>query len=445
MKRKKGPFIQRHRSILFTANLWLILCFLATSIYASDRAYDPAAIFLTWQQDPTTTMTIDWHVKPKVDWRDDAVYRFRKNNVVLEYRETGQRRWRQESGTAHNFPHSDRVIYRVELTDLNPATTYDFRFGEHSKIYKFRTMPQEVSMSEPVHFAVGGDTDDGERFRRMNRAIMNYDNDLDFILWGGDLPYANGDPVNIGMWYTWFSDIKETLIDEDGRVVPIVNAIGNHEVFQRSRLIGGKSPHHDMSEEEADAYIEEFNLIDGYPTFFNPLFAFPEETHGILDFGDYMSLFILDSNHYIPVEGLQTDWLQEALSNRINQRYLFPIYHVPAYPSHRPLDGGTQVAIREHWIPLFEQYGVKVAFENHDHNYKRTPPIRNHEISEDGIVYVGDGAWGRRLKDGNQQDEWWIDKFVRIHHGVVVTIDGANKKFEVVSIEGEIIDSFVIE
>ena len=407
---------------------------------ASGEPFDPAAIFLTWRGDPTTTMVIDWHVLP-----GDEVYRFRDRNIRLDYRPSGEGEWTTVMGSDHNFPHSDRVIYRVELSDLEPGGTYDFRFAEDGRAYQFRTMPDQISESEPLRFAVGGDTDDGERFRRMNRAVMNYAHDVEFVLWGGDLPYANGDPINIGMWYTWFDDIKETLIDDDGRVIPIVVAIGNHEVFQRERLIGGKSPHPDHTEEEADRYMEAFNLVDGYPTFFNHLFAFPEETHGVLDFADYMSLFILDSDHYIPIEGEQTQWLEQALAERTDQRYLFPIYHFPAYPSHRPMDISTSVAVREHWVPLFEEFGVKVAFENHDHNYKRTYPIRNNEISEDGVVYVGDGAWGRRLKSGNQQDAWYIEKFVSDHHGVIVTIDGERKHFDVWGIGEESIDSFTVE
>ena len=45
------------------------------------------------------------------------------------------------------------------------------------------------------------------------------------------------------------------------------------------------------------------------------------------------------------------------------------------WPSVR---GGGQPArnIKDHWITLFEQHGVRLAFENHDHAYKRTYPIR---------------------------------------------------------------------
>ncbi|MCC5790859.1 MAG: hypothetical protein JJT75_14615 [Opitutales bacterium] len=48
------------------------------------------------------------------------------------------------------------------------------------------------------------------------------------------------------------------------------------------------------------------------------------------------------------------------------------------------------ILVREHWIPLFDaQTNIQVAFENHEHTYKRTPPIRGLEVSrDDGIVCV---------------------------------------------------------
>lgn len=52
------------------------------------------------------------------------------------------------------------------------------------------------------------------------------------------------------------------------------------------------------------------------------------------------------------------------------------IYHVPAYPSARSFTGRTQSMIRKHWVPLFEKSTMNLAFENHDHAYKRTYPIK---------------------------------------------------------------------
>ncbi len=395
--------------------------------------FDPVAIFLTWQHDPTSTMTIDWHTTPDQD---------RHLESILHYREMGSRGWNVTQGTFHSFPHSDRIIHRVELRRLNPATTYEFRFGYHSKVYKFRTMPADLDT--PVRFVTGGDT--SHERHEMSVVAMTYD--PDFILWGGDLAYADGHPHRVERWYGWFDGIKENLISEDGRVVPILLTIGNHELIQIQRL------ENQMTEDELGDFLIKYNLWDYKTTFFFDLFAFPgrpEAAYGVLDFSDYMSVILLDSDHntdppWSSVTGPQKAWLEAVLHERVDIPHVFPIYHMPAFPSHRMPDSWpTNIRVREHWVPLFEEYGIRVVFENHDHTYKRTHPIRNGEISPDGVVYIGDGNWGRNPRSGENRDAWYIDRFESNRHGIVVTITNEKQEYLMVNDQGEIFDTYTIQ
>ena len=408
-----------------------VLAMLISPPASQSEAFDPTALFLTWQYDPTSSMTIDWHTLPQ-----HGEYHVQS---VVHFKEVGADSWRKVNGTYHQFPHSRRHIHRVTLRHLEPGTTYRFRFGYETDSYLFETMPEDLS--EPLRFATGGDTGTGEDFERMNRAVMEYD--IDFILWGGDLAYANGDPARIQLWYEWFDGIKNSLIDENGKVIPIVVTIGNHELFGERRLYRGYSP---MTEEEARAYMDENNLWDGKPTYFFHLFAFPGmPSYNVLDFGDYMTILALDSNHYSDVAGGQTSWLEAKLAERQDRAHVFPTYHVPAYPSHRSYGGSTSTEIRERWVPLFEEYNIQLSFENHDHTYKRTHPIRNGEVVDDneGIVYLGDGAWVAGPRTGEGKDEWYIKKFASENHGIIVTLYNDRREIVVVNDQGVEIDSYV--
>lgn len=152
---------------------------LAVSILVSVSAVaspeEPTALFLTWQQDPTSTMTIDWHTMPG----DQAV-------PMVRYKKKKSSDWKFAPASQHPFPHSERRIHRTELIGLQPGTYYRFRVGEFEREYKFRTMPTDLS--DPVRFVTGGDTDYQQH--QMSAVAMQYD--PDFILWGGDLSYANG-------------------------------------------------------------------------------------------------------------------------------------------------------------------------------------------------------------------------------------------------------------
>jgi acid phosphatase type 7 len=389
--------------------------------------FDPVGLYLTWRQDPTTTMTIDWHSTNNT------------REPVLDYRVAGSGTWMSASARSHAFPFSDRTIHRVELTGLDPATTYRFRFGHHSRIYSFRTMP--VDASTPIRFAAGGDVrHDQVWMGEVNRQVLRYD--PDFIIFGGDLAYADGREDRVDRWYEWFDAYKRTLVTEDGRVVPVVAAIGNHEVR-------GGYYHRDDHERRAELppYAGDDVSRAAIAPYFYSLFAMPGQPgYNVLDFGDYMSIVLLDTDHSNPIDGEQARWLADTLEARRHVPHVFPLYHVPAFPSVRSYHGSVSARVREHWVPLFERSSVRVAFENHDHAYKRTHPIRDGRVSQDGIVYIGDGCWGvgeREIgRDQSDEEPWYIKRARSRRHFILTTIHGPHQHFLIVDRDGHIIDEY---
>jgi len=56
--------------------------------------------------------------------------------------------------------------------------------------------------------------------------------------------------------------------------------------------------------------------------------------------------------------------------------------------------------VQDALVPLFEQYGVDMVFNGHDHHYERTCPIRAGQCSsaqEGGVVYYVTGGGGAPL------------------------------------------------
>lgn len=390
---------------------------------------------LTWQQDPTSTMTIDWHTY------------YHERDAVIEYKETGTENWDTVTGEIKPFPFSDRLINRVEITGLEPNTEYRFRFREDSEYRKFRTMPEDAS--EPIRFAIGGDVRHERHMMELtNRQAASYK--PDFIKWGGDLAYADGLEERVYRWHEYMEVMKNTLITDQGRVIPVLAAIGNHEVL-------GYHYYNDDHEDRQD--IPDYTQTDESrrqiaPYYFD-LFAFPDQPgYGVLDFGNYMSILLLDTEHANPIEGRQTEWLKSVLEERENVPHIFPNYHIPAYPSVREPDAHVQELIRDNWLHLFEEYGVRVAFENHDHAYKRTYPLYEGEIDHnDGIVYIGDGAWGvytRPIAGGDDpdfwgyhgEDPWYLKRAASERHFILGTIHGSHQHFLMINEDGRIIDEY---
>src|SRR5688572_1313802 len=91
------------------------------------QAAIPAAIFVTWNGDPTTSVSVDWHLVAGSDI------------PALELRRPGTAKWTRYNGTSFDFPYSTRKVRRAQIEGLRPGTTYELRIGD-SRIYKYRTL-----------------------------------------------------------------------------------------------------------------------------------------------------------------------------------------------------------------------------------------------------------------------------------------------------------------
>jgi glutamate dehydrogenase (NADP+) len=194
---------------------------------------------------------------------------------------------------------------------------------------------------------------------------------------GGDIAYANGEFYAYRTWDAWLRNWEDSMVAPDGRMIPVVAAIGNHETND----------------------IESPDPTKVAPFFFAYFGQQAGRTYFDMQFGPNLAIIALDSGHIVP-HADQTDWLSDTLAKYEHIPHRYAVYHVPLYPSHRPVEGDYSVRGRELWGPIFDQYNLTGAFENHDHTLKRTHPIRANEVAEDGIVYIGDGSMGRPPRRG---------------------------------------------
>ena len=253
---------------------------------ASLSAYSPQHVVFTWQGDTGTTITINYQTLGS-----------RKVPTVVHY-DTQPRDGRiagyRHRATGDSFQIAgveDRWIHRVELTDLTPGATLwllagDFTLGT-SREFKVRTIPHD---DRPLRFVVGGDMDANHDTREMLREAAKLS--PDFALIGGDLAYADGLTSNLGLWDSWFSYWCDEMVTPEGYSVPVVVAIGNHEVR------GGYG-----------------GSVDVAPFYFAFFAQHPEPRSFFAhQFGANLVVLTLDTGHVEPHDGRQTEWLDATLS-----------------------------------------------------------------------------------------------------------------------------------
>lgn len=394
---------------IYARNL-LWTTFLSWAALLTADPYDPPILYLTWQRDPTTTMTIQWIT-------DDSV----KINEI-EYKRETESDWHYFSGVHYPFPDGKKyLLHRVELSELYPNTNYQFRVGHEGVEYKFRTMPSQLDT--PIRFVVGGDMyhDSLNILEETNIQAAKFD--PHFALAGGDLAYAANRIKIISQkterWLEWLKAWKETMVTPNGHLVPILATLGNHDVTGRFNESPSESPY--------------------YYLFF-PM----EKTQGyyVLDFGSYLSVFVLDTEHTHPIQGEQTTWLTGVLEDRKSVPHKIALYHIPAYPSYRDFKNKYSMSIRRNWVPLFEQYGLNLAFEHHDHAYKRTHPLCRNKIASDGIIYIGDGAWGvkKARTPKTPKQRFYLAKSAEKRHFIGVTLDSHSRRIQAIDPKGILFD-----
>ncbi len=313
--------------------------------------------------------------------------------------------------------HTGIFLHRVNVpAGLLPDSEYDLRImGDHPANLRFRTAP--ATLDGPLVFAEGGDVGIWENVAPLHTIAAKWGPRFGLI--GGDCAYANGrTPEN---WVAYLRLWREHMVDPDGRLIPMLCAIGNHEVDGSFGQPIGKAP------------------------FFNALFGglFEEKTYAAVDFGDYLSLVLLDSGHVSAHDGAQAKWLDKTLAKRAHRPHLFTAYHVPAYPSHREFEGTYSERARQYWVPLFEKHGVDVSFEHHDHTYKRTHVMTAGQPDPAGVLYLGDGCWGMSPRTAATPEERpYLAKSVSASHVIRVTLDGGERRFIAVDVEGNQIDQY---
>src|SRR6185436_2948242 len=88
----------------------------------------------------------------------------------------------------------------------------------------------------------------------------------------------------------------------------------------------------------------------------------------------------------------QIAWLQADLAATTREWKVF-FFHRPPYSTGA--EHGSDLTIRNTFGPIFEQYGVQLVLNGHDHDYERTVPIRTSaDPSLQAVTYIVTGGGG---------------------------------------------------
>lgn len=341
-----------------------------------------------------------------------------------------------------------RRIYHAELTDLEQNTTYYFTIndpqGTVQKEYSFRTLPKDNS---PLLFIEGGDWENTSAACHLAKKAASFAPHAVFL--GGDYPSHVLGPSDMAEWDFWLDTYAQSMVTPEGHLIPMIMAIGNHEV------IGG----YEQGKEQVPFFLHFFRQGTSGKSYFS------------LPIGERIKLFVLDSGHTEAHAGNQRDWLEKELKEGADYPIKIALYHVPLYPSvrfakknlayflvrnftelfknkhaaNKLFSKGSELG-RKHWLPLFDHYDLTVAFEHHDQALKRTKLLKRGRVHPRGTLYLGDGGWGCKVQPPPIQGIF-SNEFAHMQAGQhffwVIEVHSDKIVYSAVNASGELLDHFI--
>ena len=295
--------------------------------------------------------------------------------------------------------------HEIRLRDLDEDTRYFYRVHtssideagrEHlttSPIYHFRTAPRP---DEPFSFMAYGD----------NRTNLDAHSDLVSRMQshaeqeGARFFINTGDLTTRGaVWDEWQYEFFEPALSMLA-YFPLYATLGNHEGNHES-------------------YYEYFDL-PGNESWY-------QFNYGGVDF------FSLNSNTNLVTGSPQHTWLRQALADS-RARWKIVFFHHPPF-SCVPVRKPGNPVVREHVVPLLEEFGVDLVILGHGHLYGRSVPVN-------GVVYVITGGGGASTYPA-EPDE--INEIcVQVHHYCILRVSEEALQLEAITIDGDLLDSFTL-
>lgn len=308
---------------------------------------------------------------------------------------------------------------------LTPDTEYDYSLtlnGRQIAASKFRTWPEK---SDRLRFFVIGDYGTGDSAQAgiaqaMAREFerLQGDNPVRFVITTGDNIYGqfgfalrfknSGDQDDD--WERKFFGPYRPLLQH----IPFYASLGNH----------------DGNETEARGDLTQY--LDNF--FFpspQPARYYRFSYGGLADFFGLDSTTNSESGPTRPAfseNGDQTRWLADNLKQS-KTPWKIPYFH------HPPFNAGPRhpaaAADLKHWMKLFEQNGVKVVFNGHEHNYQHSTVDR----ATGGVRYVLSGSGGE-LREGDvrgSMDRAHIEGWAAVNQFLSVEIEGKEMRVTPIS------------
>jgi hypothetical protein len=166
--------------------------------------------------------------------------------------------------------------------------------------------------------------------------------------------------------------------------------------------------------------------------------------HYWFDYGKARFVCINSNVGFSEMKQQVVPWLDKVLADA-GERWKIAFYHHPPYTGGKYAPSGK---VRQLLVPLFDRYGVHLAFNGHNHMYERTHPLRGGQIrpTSQGTIYITTGAGGNPLYDVEHPNREYLRVQDNTQHSFTI-VDVSPEKILIrqVGIDDQVIDTFALK
>ncbi|HET6500026.1 MAG TPA: metallophosphoesterase family protein [Amycolatopsis sp.] len=400
---------------------------------------EPEQLHLTWGSDPAGEVTVSWaspgtvaQPAPRLAYSKRPITTENPGKVValpapkpLDQRQlrTGPEAISFTDGVSGQTTYH----YHVPLRNLEPDTTYYYQVSDGAATSttagaSFTTAPRGRFK---FRFSSFGDVAEPSAFRSASgESLGPYLQDTSYFTVGaienpgdgggaplfhlvnGDLSYANDIPHNhAAIWRDYSANVSRSAKNR-----PWLPTLGNHEVEGGNTDLTGRGAGGLNGPYGHGSYLARFLLPPNGVTNYDGnqlqghFYSFQVGTVCFIaaDADDvvfqptgingYTGDLVPQAGDYSLVAGgsrpnLQTQWLERTLRAARNDPTVdMIVMHIHQCPLSSDQGNGTDLGLRQAWLPLFDKYEVDLVLSGHEHVFERSYPVRGYDNGDYGTV-----------------------------------------------------------
>lgn len=367
-------------------------------------------------EDPQTERNFTWETSPVMNTGfieycpKNEFKSFTGENILISTAKSYESR--NDAGT--------RTIHKASLKNLKPGTVYVYRVGNGTDLIStqgtFKTAeknPDQFTFVQITDTQGANSRDYTVWEHTLDIALKTFPN-ARFLLHTGDM-VDNGE--EIVQWDLFTGAVKSELMN-----LPIEPAIGNHEAINRN---GTNS--------DEKNFIDRFNLPATMGT------GAPAGTVYSFDYG-YAHIAVLNTECSSDNLSKEGDWLKADMQNSDKPWKIVALHRGPYGATY------DSAEVRDALTPYFDEAGIDLVLQGHDHNYVRTYPMYNKAkaTAGTGTVYITANSGGVKFYPRKSRSWQAVDLQPYTQMFVAVTVAKSTLKIQAYDVNTTLKDTITL-